>query len=79
MAIKQLTFRCYDKPDIPVQKAYTFSKSTKNQRIEAWWEKLTTGQTNQWKQLFEWYNETGFFTGSEIDKMALCFLYIEPI
>lgn len=40
------------KPGIPFQKAYSFGKLVKNQRIEAWWNILTDGQTESWKQYF---------------------------
>jgi hypothetical protein len=79
MAQTQLLFRRELEPDLPFSKAYAYGTSTKNQRIEAWWNLMATGQTEQWKILFETYRETGLFDGSKYDKIALQFLYMPVI
>jgi hypothetical protein len=35
-------------PDVKLDDIYLFGTSTKNQRIEAWWEDFTMTQTNPW-------------------------------
>ncbi|KAG0136211.1 hypothetical protein HOY82DRAFT_479147, partial [Tuber indicum] len=41
------TLRRANKPHMPFHKAYSYGKSIKNQRIEAWWTLLTEGQTQE--------------------------------
>jgi hypothetical protein len=43
----QVTFRRDQKPELPFFKAYIYRTSTANQRIESWWNLLTTSQTEQ--------------------------------
>ena len=79
MAECQVAFRRDEKPDLPIHKIYAFGTSTKNQRIEAWWNLLTTGQTEQWKKLFETLKHEGFFDGSDYDIIALRYIYMPVI
>jgi hypothetical protein len=60
----QVSFRRDQKPDILFHKAYIYGPSTANQRIESWWNLLTTGQ---WRKLFEKFEQEGFFNGSDYD------------
>jgi hypothetical protein len=53
-----------------------FGLSTKNQQIEAWWNILTTAQTEPWRHLFEALDSEGFFDKGVLDKVALCFIYM---
>ena len=76
----QVTFRRDQKPDLPFHKAYIYGTSTANQRIEAWWNLLATGQTEQWRKLFEQFEQEGYFDSStDYDKIAIRFLYMPLI
>jgi len=66
-------------PSIPFHKAYIFGKSTRNIRIESWWSRLISSQTAPWKSYFVSLKENGFFDGSEVDKTALQYLYMDEI
>jgi hypothetical protein len=79
MAECQLAFRRYEKPDLPFEAMYRFGTSTRNQRIESWWNLLTTGQTEQWKKHFEALKAKGFFDSSDYDIIALWFIYMPII
>jgi hypothetical protein len=79
MAKCHVAFRRFNKPDLPFHKIYSFGKSTKNQRIESWWNLLTTGQTEQWKKLFENLKHTGFFDSLDYDIIALRYIYMPVI
>jgi hypothetical protein len=76
MAECQVLFRQNKKPDLPFSKIYMFGTSTRNQRIESWWNLLTTAQTEPWKILFETLEAEGFFDGSIYDIVALRFIYM---
>ena len=66
--------------DLPFHKAYIYGTSTANQRIEAWWNLLATGQTEQWRKLFEQFEQEGYFDSStDYDKIAIRFLYMPLI
>ena len=67
------------KPNLPFYKIYNFGTSTENQRIERWWDLLTTGQTEQWKKLFENLRSEGFFDKSYYNVIALRFIYMPII
>jgi len=58
---------------------YSFGKSTKHQRIEAWWNILTEGQTQEWKVYFSELENEGLFSGSDLDKSFLQFIYMKII
>ena len=60
-------------------KVYSYGKSTKNQRIEAWWNILTEGQTQEWKVYFGKLQAEGYFDRGETDKSCLQYLYINMI
>ena len=47
VAQSHLTLRQANKHDLPFYKAYSYGKTRKNQRIEAWWNLLTEGQTQE--------------------------------
>ena len=68
-----------EKPELPFQKIYSFGTSTRNQRIEAWWNQLAGSQTETWREFFEGLEKDGFFDGGEIDKACLQFLYMNMI
>jgi hypothetical protein len=81
MASAQVKLRRQEKgEDLPFAKAYTFGPSTKNQRIEAWWNTLASGQTESWKRFFESLHEADLFDGeSKYDLMAIRFVYMEHL
>ena len=79
MAGCQLRFHRQKDPTTLFQKAYIFGKSTRNIRIESWWGRLISSQTEPWKRHFELLKAKGFFDGSAIDKMALQYLYMDEI
>ena len=79
LAQSHLTLRRAKKPDLPFHKAYSYGKSTKNQRIEAWWNLLTEGQTQEWKVFFAELEGEGLFDGGDIDKSCLQYIYMDII
>lgn len=64
---------------MPFNKTYSYGKSTKNQRIEAWWNLLTEGQTQEWKIFFAKLEGEGLFDGGDIDKSCLQYIYMDMI
>jgi hypothetical protein len=64
------------KLDLPFSKMYMYGTSTKNQRIESWWNLLTTAQTEPWRILFKTLEAEGFFDRSIYDIVALRFIYM---
>lgn len=79
LAESHLTLRRANQPYLPFAKAYLYGKSTKNQRIEAWWNILTEGQTQEWKTFFAKLESDGYFDGGDTDKSCLQFLYMDMI
>ncbi|CUS11455.1 unnamed protein product, partial [Tuber aestivum] len=79
LAESHLSLRRANHPDLPFEKAYSYGKSTKNQRIEAWWNILTEGQTQAWKVYFAQLESDGYFNGGDLDKSCLQFLYMKII
>ena len=79
LAESHLTLRRANRPELPFTKAYSYGKSTKNQRIEAWWNILTEAQTQEWKIYFAKLEAEGYFDGGETDKSCLQFLYMHMI
>ncbi|PUU74717.1 hypothetical protein B9Z19DRAFT_998584, partial [Tuber borchii] len=79
LAESHLTLWRANRPDLPFQKAYSYGKSTKNQRIEAWWNILTEAQTQEWKTYFAKLELDGYFNGGETDKSCLQYLYMDLI
>jgi hypothetical protein len=76
LCASHLSLRRTDKPDLPFHKAYSFGTSTKNQRIEAWWNLLANGQTDTWRTLFGGLEDRGLFDGGNIDKLCLQHIYM---
>ena len=74
-----MTLRRANQPNLPFGKAYSYGKSTKNQRIEAWWNILTEAQTQEWKRYFVKLEAEGYFDGGESDKSCLQYLYMDMI
>ena len=68
-----------NKHDLLFHKAYSYGKSTKNQWIEAWWNLLTEGQTQEWKVCFAELEEQGLFDGGDMDKSCLQYIYMDII
>jgi len=68
-----------NKSDLPFHKVYSYGKSTKNQRIEAWRNLLTEGQTQEWKVFFAELEGEELFDGGDIDKSCLQYIYIDII
>lgn len=79
LAESHLTLHRVNNPDLPFAKAYSCGKSTKNQRIEAWWNILTESQTPEWKVYFAKLEADGYSDGGETDKSCLQFLYMDMI
>jgi hypothetical protein len=71
-----LSLRRTDKSDLPFHKAYSFGTSIKNQRIEAWWNLLANGQTDNWRTLFGGLEDRGLFDGGNIDTLCLQHIYM---
>jgi hypothetical protein len=71
LCASHLSLRHTDKPDLPFHKAYRVGTSTKNQRIEAWWNLLANGQPDTWRTLFDGLEDRGLFDGGNIDKLYL--------
>ena len=74
-----LSLRRAEQPDLPLSKAYSYGTSTKNQRIESWWNLLANAQTDTWRAIFVDLEETGFFDGGDIDVICLQYIYMEMV
>ena len=80
MCVAQVALRRAFKPALPFKKAYTFGPSTKNQRIEAWWNTLANGLTESWKKFFEQLHYSDLFDPEVVyDIMALRYIYFEKV
>ena len=81
MATAQAELRRSEKgEDLPFGKTFTYGPSTKNQRIEMWWNTLASGLTETWRRFFESFHEAGIFDGeSKYDLIAIRFIYMEPL
>jgi hypothetical protein len=55
---------------------YWYGASTLNQRIESWWRQMSKSQTVQWKEFFDALRDSGLWTGSDADTIALLFVYL---
>jgi len=75
----QLALRRAENPDLPLVKAYSYGTSTKNQRIESWWNLLANAQTDTWRNLFTDLEKSGYFDGGEIDIICLQYIYMNMI
>jgi len=71
LAESHLMLRRASNPNLPFHEAYSVEKSIKNQRIEAWWNILTEGQTQKWNEYFNCLKGEGLFDGGNIDKAYL--------
>jgi len=79
LAESHVLLRRTNKPNLPFNKAYSFGKSSKNQRLEAWWNILTEGQTEEWKMFFTKLEVEGYFDGGDLHKSCLQFIYMDII
>jgi len=78
MCAAQTALRYSIDPLISFSKAYVYGPSTKNQRIEAWWNTLADGLTEGWKQFFIKLDKANMFDKESIhDVVALRFIYID--
>lgn len=75
----QLLLRRTQKPDLPFHKAYSYGTSTRNQRIESWWNLLANAQTDTWRSIFGSLREQGLFTGGYIDEACLQYIYMPMV
>lgn len=66
-------------PDLQFNEAFRYGPSTKNIRIESWWNLLLKGQTRGWRKYFQSLTEEGLFVGSQVDKISLRYLYMKSI
>lgn len=64
---------------LPFKRAWSYGKSTQNQRIEGWWNILQNAQTQTYRDMFEELESLGFFDGSETDVVCLQFIYMDMI
>lgn len=75
----QLALRRAGKPDLQLSKAYSYGTSTKNQRIESWWNLLANAQTDTWRNMFTDLEQSGYFDGGAIDVICLQYVYMKMI
>ena len=74
-----LSLRRASNSQLPLAKAYSYGTSTKNQRIESWWNLLANAQTDTWRNLFTDFERQGYFDGGSIDIICLQFIYMKMI
>jgi hypothetical protein len=81
MAVAQVELRRSVKGhDLPWKKAFTYGPSTKNQRIEMWWNTLASGLTETWRRFFESFHNASIFDGeSHYDLIAIRFIYMDTL
>jgi hypothetical protein len=80
MCAAQCALRETSKPGLPFWKSYTFGPSTKNQRIEAWWNTLADGLTESWKQFSMKLDAADIFDKESVhDIIALRFIYMDKL
>ncbi|KAF8471081.1 hypothetical protein BDZ91DRAFT_653668, partial [Kalaharituber pfeilii] len=72
----QLTLRRVQKPNLPFEKIYSYGTSTRNQRIESWWNLLANAQTDPWRAIFVGLEQRGYFDGGAIDQSCLQYIYM---
>lgn len=61
---------------VPFHHVYWYGTSTLNQRIESWWRQMSKSQTLYWKGVLDELSETGGFTGSVPDQIALLYVFL---
>lgn len=59
--------------------AFLYGKSTRNQRIEAWWNILRKENAQFWMNMFEMLKDDNLFDGSFLDKALLQFCFVDII
>jgi hypothetical protein len=76
----QTALRYSTNPLLPFSKCYIYGPSTKNQRIEAWWNTLADGLIEGWKQFFIKLDKANLFDKESVhDVIALRYIYIEKL
>ena len=66
-------------PEISIREVYSYGTSTKNQRIESWWNLLANAQTDTWREIFNDLELEGYFDGGAQDIIAMQFIYMDMI
>lgn len=79
IASSHILLRPTSKLRLSFEKAYSFSKSTKNQSIEARLNLCTDGQIDSWKQYFNCLEQENSFYEDSIDIACLQFIYMDMI
>jgi len=75
LCASHLSLRQTDEPDLLFHEAYCFGTSTKNQRIEAWWNLFANLPTDSWHTLIGGVEDRGLFDGGNIDKLCPQHIY----
>ncbi|KAF8453392.1 hypothetical protein BDZ91DRAFT_631770, partial [Kalaharituber pfeilii] len=75
----QLVFRRSYKPHLEFRKIYSYGTSTRNQRIESWWNLLANAQTDTWRAIFVGYKKDRYFDGGAIDQACFQYIYMDMI
>ena len=65
--------------EVPIREVYSYRTSTKNQRIESWWNLLANAQTDTWREIFNDLEMEGYFNGGALDIIAMQFVYMRMI
>jgi hypothetical protein len=74
------TYHDYSRDGLPHDKAYHFGKSTRNQKIEAFWSQLRRQWSGRWREIFISIEADGFWEkGDPIDYNALIYIYMPLI
>ncbi|KAJ5612056.1 hypothetical protein N7510_005250 [Penicillium lagena] len=63
-------------PDIRHEECWWYGRSVQNQRIESWWGQLSGSNNFVWRKLFRYLQDSGFFTSSTADQIALLAVYM---
>jgi hypothetical protein len=80
MCAAQTALRYSTNPLLPFHKCYVYGPSTKNQRIEAWWNTLADGLTEGWKQFFIKLDKADLFDKECVyDIIALRYIYMDKL
>ena len=76
-AQRSLRKRCEGGQDEPFYKHWVFGKSTKNQRIESWWQQIQGSRLYRWVEYFKELRENGLFDSSHAaDRIAILAIYM---
>ncbi|KAI1430475.1 hypothetical protein GGR50DRAFT_698997, partial [Xylaria sp. CBS 124048] len=69
-----------DDGPLPWSHCWIYGKSTQNQRIEAWWNRMQENRTLFWRQYFSMLEEIGLWDDASIaDRIALLYVYMPII